>query len=194
MQLKIRKFYFIKVTMKEQFCNIVVILWILTLYCNVTNGDWSDEKSYVYKQLRNFNLELTETKNQLSKKDDQIELLKLEVEELKLRTAPKSCTELTNQNINRDQSIFIDVDGINYGFKPTKANCSFPTNKITFGENQQIDFNPSEEAYSLTYDEAMLNQIKMTIENSASCTQTWTFKCYESSLNGNSVSIIAKIH
>ena len=224
--------------MKEQFFSIVFVIFILTIYCKVSNGDTTHD--IIHADIRRANMKIRTTKNELSteiedakndlsttidevkkqlstkidevkiqlleqhenstreieelktkdrEKQDEIDLLKKENEELKLRTAPKSCTELANQKINRDQDVFIDVDGIDYGFQPTKAHCRFPTNEITFGTDQQIDFDLSEDTKNLTYDEAMLNQIKMTINNSASCSQTWNFSCHLSPLSGNSVSL-----
>ena len=228
--------------MKEQFFSIVFVIFILTIYCKVSNGDTTHD--IIHNDIRRANMKIRTTKNELSteikeakndlsteikeakndlstkidevkiqlseqhensikkineeieelkkkdkEKQDEIDLLKIENEELKLRTAPKSCTELANQKVNRDQDVFIDVDGIDYGFQPTKAHCRFPTNEITFGTDQQIDFDLSEDTKNLTYDEAMLNQIKMTINNSASCSQTWNFSCHLSPLSGNSVSL-----
>ena len=210
--------------MKEQFFSIAFVIFILTIYCKVSNGELSGELTIsrlngefrrVYDRIINgkndLSTKIDDVKTQVSEqhkqsinaiykeigelktkdreKQDEIDLLKKENEELKLRTAPKSCTELANQKINRDQDVFIDVDGIDYGFQPTKAHCRFPTNEITFGTDQQIDFDLSEDTKNLTYDEAMLNQIKMTINNSASCSQTWNFSCHLSPLSRNSVSL-----
>ena len=197
--------------MKDFFFNIAFVIFILTIYCKVSNGNLSvihNDIRNLYLKFKNVDKKIDEAKKQLSEQHDksikevdekieklnnEILSLKLENEELKLRTAPKSCTELANQKINRSQDIFIDVDGIDYGFQPTKAHCSFPSNKTTFGRVQEIVFNPSEETHNLTYDEAMFNQIKMTIDNSAFCSQTWSFACYSSSLSGNSVSLFLKI-
>ena len=147
--------------MKEQFFSIVFVIFILTIYCKVSNGDTTHD--IIHADIRRANMKIRTTKNDLSteikeakndlstkidevkiqlseqhensikkineeieelkkkdkEKQDEIDLLKIENEELKLRTAPKSCTELANQKVNRDQDVFIDVDGIDYGFQPT---------------------------------------------------------------------------
>ena len=64
--------------------------------------------------------------NQLTFKE--MELLKLQVEELKKMNAPKTCSHLWNQDVRRDQEIFLDPDGINHGEKPVKASCILPGN------------------------------------------------------------------
>ena len=139
--------------MKEQFFRIAFVIFILTIYCKVSNGELtSEEKKKINGDFRDANKRITNAKRDLSTKIDEvkiqlseqhensikeiyeeieelktkdkekqveIDLLKIENEELKLRTAPKSCTELANQKVNRDQDVFIDVDGIDYGFQPT---------------------------------------------------------------------------
>ena len=61
-----------------------------------------------------------------------MELLKLQVEELKKMNAPKTCSHLWNQDIQRDQEIFLDPDGINHGEKPAKASCILPGINIKY--------------------------------------------------------------
>ena len=62
-------------------------------------------------------------------------------------TAPATCSELSKQDITRDQEVFLDPDsGLNNGEKPVKAFCTFPRNNVTFGEENHIDITHCEDA------------------------------------------------
>ena len=128
-------------------------------------------------------------------KSDEIKFLKLQIEELKKLTAPATCSELFNQDITRNQEVFLDTDGFNYGEKPVKAFCSFPSN-VTFGEEKQSNVTFGEENHvnitncdgpecfqsDFEINNSTLNQMKNVIETSTYCSQRWVFKCKSASL------------
>ena len=135
-----------------------------------------DDHAKQIEQLNNKDMEKTK----------QIESLKLQLEEMKKRIAPATCAELSNQGIVRDQEIFLDSDGINYGEKPVKAFCSFPSNNVTFGEEKHVNITHCEgqDCFQSDFqvDNSTLNQMQNVIEASTSCSQKWLFNCVSASL------------
>ena len=61
-------------------------------------------------------------------------------------TAPATCSELSKQDITRDQEVFLDPDGLDNGEKPVRANCTFPRNNVTFGEENHVNITHCEGA------------------------------------------------
>ena len=104
-------------------------------------------------------------------------------------------TNLWNQGIVRDQEIFLDSDGINYGEKPVKAFCSFPNSNVTFGEEQHVNITRCEGAdcfkSDFQIDNSTLNQMQNVIETSTSCSQKWLFSCKSAPLK-QPVSLVFK--
>ena len=137
------------------------------------------DKMYEIRDDHAKQIEQLNTKDM--EKTKQIESLKLQLEEMKKMIAPATCAELSNQGIVRDQEIFLDSDGINYGEKPVKAFCSFPSNNVTFGEEKHVNITHCEgqDCFQSDFqvDNSSLNQMQNTIETSTSCFQKWLFSC-----------------
>ena len=79
----------------------------------------------VYDLIRDNHKQQAKEIQQLLQKDEdkskQIEFLQLQVKELQKLNAPSTCSELWRQGVDRDQEIFLDFDGINYGEKPVEV-------------------------------------------------------------------------
>ena len=73
------------------------------------------------------------------KKTEEIKFLKVQIEELQKVTAPATCSELSKQDITRDQEVYLDSDGVNHGEKPVQAFCTYPSNDDSFGEEKHIN-------------------------------------------------------
>ena len=101
-------------------------------------------------------------------------------------TAPATCSELSKQDITRDQEVHLDSDGVNHGEMPVKAFCSFPSNNVTFGEEKHVNVTNCDGANcfqsDFEIDSSTLNQMQNVIEASPSCSQKWLFNCVSASL------------
>ena len=79
----------------------------------------------VYDLIRDNHKQQAKEIQQLLQKDEdkskQIEFLQLQVKELQKLNAPSTCSELWRQGVDRDQEIYLDFDGINYGEKPVEV-------------------------------------------------------------------------
>ena len=139
----------------------------LTLLCHCVAGQYANEQDVldaftdVYdimysirddhaKQIQelrdNQAKQIQELRSNDLKKTEEIKFLKLQIEELRKMTAPATCSELSKQDITRDQEVFLDPDGLNNGEKPVKAFCTFPRNNVTFGEENHINITHCEDA------------------------------------------------
>ena len=132
---------------KYSFNSIALIIWILTVYCKVSNGkSVMDRLVKIYKRLdeleeedqrkgdeiKSLKFEIKELKlkyNRLydleredQKKDLEIKSLKSEIKELKQRTAPKSCAQLSLTGLMNDgKKEWIDPDGRSTGHNPIEV-------------------------------------------------------------------------
>ena len=110
-----------------------------------------------------------------------IKQLELRIQELQKLNAPATCSELWMQGIERDQKIYLDSDGVNFGEKPVQAFCTFPSNNVTFGEEKHINITYCDGGdcfqSDVYIDGSALNQIQNVIDASTSCSQKWSFNC-----------------
>jgi len=137
---------------KYSFNSIALIIWILTVYCNVSNGKTTPEHlNILYKDIRKLKrldkersteiqlLKLEKDKDiqslksekdkdiqsLKSEKDKEIQLLKLEIIELKRRAAPKSCAQLSLTGLmKKGKKEWIDPDGQSTGNNPIEVECT----------------------------------------------------------------------
>ena len=126
--------------------------------------------------------QIQECRDKDLEKTEEIKFLKMQIEELQKLNAPTTCSELWKQDITRNQEVFLDSDGINYGEKPVKAFCTFPSSNVTFGEELHVNITQCEGAdcfHSPNFqnDSSTQNQIQNVIDASTSCSQKWLFNC-----------------
>ena len=60
----------------------------------------------------------------------------ISVDELRKLNAVSSCSNLAKQGIVRNQEMYIDADGTNFGEVPVKATCTFPQEELAFGSKK----------------------------------------------------------
>ena len=65
------------------------------------------------------------------KNEKQIELLKEEVEDLRKTTAPETCATLVKQGVKRGKDILLDSDGVNHGKKQLLSLILFQLGFVT---------------------------------------------------------------
>ena len=121
---------------KYSFNSIALIIWILTVYCKVSNGKpTSEHLNDLYKEIKKLksldddksiaiqNLKLEKDNDIQSlklEKDKEIQSLKLEIIELKRRAAPKSCAQLSLTGLMKKEE-WIDPDGRSTGNIPIEV-------------------------------------------------------------------------
>ena len=138
--------------------------------CKVVNCKHSN-----VKKLINSDLE----------KNQEIEYLKLQIQELQKSNAPATCSELVKQGIARSQDIFLDSDGLNSGEKPVKAFCDFANNITKVGADNVISIkqcgSPKCFREEIQYENSV-DQLVTLAEKSDNCYQQVTFDCLSSPL------------
>ena len=123
--------------------------------------------------------------NSDSEKKQEIESLKLQIQELQKTNAPATCSELENQGITRSQEVFLDSDGLNHGEKPVKAFCDFANNITKVGADKVISIEQcgSQKCFreEIQYENSV-DQLVTLAEKSDNCYQQVTFDCLSSPL------------
>ena len=137
--------------------------------------DIRDTQAEQIKKLINSDLE----------KNQEIEYLKLQIQELQKSNAPATCSELVKQGIARSQDIFLDSDGLNSGEKPVKAFCDFANNITKVGADKVISIkqcgSPKCFREEIQYENSV-DQLVTLAEKSDNCYQQVTFDCLSSPL------------
>ena len=119
-----------------QSANEQDILDAFTDVYDIMYGIRDDQAKQIQELRDNQAKQIQELRSNDLKKTEEIKFLKLQIEELRKMTAPATCSELSKQDITRDQEVFLDPDGLNNGEKPVRAYCTFPRNNVTFGEKK----------------------------------------------------------
>ena len=123
--------------------------------------------------------------NSDSEKTQEIEILKLRIQELQKTNAPATCSELVKQGVTRSQEIFVDSDGLNHDKKPVKAFCDFANNITIVGADIVISIkqcgSPKCFREEIQY-ETSVDQLVTLAEKSDNCYQQVTFDCLSSPL------------
>ena len=148
------------------------------------------------EDLKKNNVQETEIRIRNTK---QIEFLKTQVQELQKLNAPATCSDLWKQGITRSQEIYLDSDGFNHGEKPVRASCTFPSNNVTFGEENHVNITHCEgadcfQSEPFQIDSSTLNQMQSVIEASTSCSQKWLFNCKSAPLKEPVSLVFTYIH
>ena len=137
--------------------------------------DIRDTQAEQIKKLMNSDLE----------KMQEIEFLKLRIQELQKSNAPATCSELVKQGVTRSQEIFLDSDGLNHGEKPVKAFCDFANNITKVGADKVISIkqcgSPKCFREEIQY-ETPRDHLVALVEKSTTCYQQVTFDCLSSPL------------
>ena len=143
---------------KYSFNSIALIIWILTVYCKVSNGKpVSEHLNVLYKEIGKLKRLDEERSNEIqllksekdkdiqslkSEKDKEINLLQLEIKKLKLRTAPKSCAQLSFTGLMNDgKKEWIDPDGRSTGNNPIEVSIlrHFLKNTVSLQESRPVE-------------------------------------------------------
>ena len=103
------------------------------------------------------------------------------MDELRRRTAPSSCGELVNDGIFRDQDVYLDFDGKNFGRPPVLGKCIFPSAEVALGEEVLFEVNPCEEEQKcleedIPLDDSLLAQMDAAMDSFPNCSQAWEFQ------------------
>ena len=103
------------------------------------------------------------------------------VQELRKISAPTSCAELKNQGITRNQEIYLDPDGRNFGNTPIQASCIFPQAEVSIGGNKKINISSCGDdskcfRKKIIDDDNVLQQMINVMNSSPACSQTWEFE------------------
>merc|ERR1712110_1244627 len=104
------------------------------------------------------------------RKEKNIRLLTIQVDELRRLGAPSSCTQLKLQGVTRSQQTYLDGDGIFLGQPPIKATCTFPDGQVSFGGETIVD-----DHTVFTFKNETLAQITNIVETSSNCSQSFHF-------------------
>ena len=169
-----------------QYANEQDVLDAFTDVYDIMYGIRDDHANQIKELRDNQAKQIQELVDKDLKKTEEIRFLKVQIEELQKVTAPATCSELSKQDITRDQEVYLDSDGVNHGEKPVKAFCSFPSNNVTFGEEKHVNVTNCDGANcfqsDFEIDSSTLNQMQNVIEASTSCSQKWLFNCVSASL------------
>ena len=137
--------------------------------------DIRDTQAEQIKKLINSDLE----------KKQEIEFLKLQIQELQKSNAPATCSELVKQGVTRSQEIFVDSDGLNHGKKPVKAFCDFANNITIVDADKVISIkqcgSPKCFREEIQY-ETPVDHLVTLADKSDNCYQQVTFDCLSSPL------------
>lgn len=177
------------------FNSIAFIIWILTLYCKVSNGEkpWSVERKDVMGIFDDIYLELellksakdNEIQSLKLEKDNEIKLMQKQIKELKQRAAPTSCAQLSMTGLMNDgKKEWIDPGGRSTGNIPIEVECTGDGESVA-GQIFEADVPQlsDKQVFEATISKNDLAQMRTLIDRSLECTQELEIECLGAPLN-----------